>query len=191
MARPSCSTAVLAHAHRLTHALGRLARTLELYLVRHAIAEKRDAARWPDDSQRPLTPEGIARFRSAARGLTKIVPSVERVLSSPYPRAWQTAEILCEETEGPAPEPCPALEADRSPAEAIKLLAGIDAASLAFVGHEPHLSSAASQLLTGDADLLGLELKKGGVVFVELAETSAVLRWSVSPKILRRLDGTN
>ena len=61
--------------------------------------------RWPDDSERPLTEEGIARFRPAARGLAKIVPTVERVLASPYPRAWQTAEIVHEETGWPAPEP--------------------------------------------------------------------------------------
>ncbi len=162
---------------------------MELYLVRHAIAGKPDPARWPDDSERPLTEEGIARFRPAARGLATLVPNVERVLSSPWTRAWQTAEILHEESDWPAPEPCPELSGDRSAAEAVGLLADIEAASLAFVGHEPHLSSVASQLLIGDRDLLGLELKKGGVVFLELEERSAVLRWSVSPKILRRLDG--
>jgi phosphohistidine phosphatase SixA len=53
---------------------------VELYLVRHAIAEQRDAVRWPDDSQRPLTAEVIARFRPAARGLSRIVSTVARVL---------------------------------------------------------------------------------------------------------------
>ena len=71
---------------------------MELYLVRHAIAGHADHARWPDDTQRPLTEEGIARFQPAARGLARIVPTVERVLSSPWVRAWQTAEILQEES---------------------------------------------------------------------------------------------
>ncbi len=159
---------------------------MELYLVRHAIAGHADHARWPDDTQRPLTEEGIARFRPAARGLARIVPTVERVLSSPWVRAWQTAEILQEESGWPVPEPCPEVSGDRSPTEAVKLLADIEAASLAFVGHEPHLSSLASLLLTGDADRLALELKKGGVAFLELPD--AVLRWSLSPKILRLLD---
>ena len=78
---------------------------MELYLVRHAIAGKPDAASWPDDSERPLTEEGITRFRPAARGLATLVPDVERVLSSPWTRAWQTAEILQEENDWPAPEP--------------------------------------------------------------------------------------
>jgi phosphohistidine phosphatase SixA len=119
------------------------------------------------------------------------VPTVERVLSSPWPRAWQTAEILNEESHWPAPDPCPELSGDRSSAEAVALLPDIGTASLSFVGHEPHLSSVASQLLTGDSALVGMELKKGGVAFLELPNGragSAVLRWSLSPKILRLLD---
>ena len=165
---------------------------MELYLVRHAIAEKRDPARWPDDSQRPLTPEGIARFRPAARGLARIVPKVERVLSSPWTRAWQTAEILHDEGGWPSPELCPEVSGDRWPADAAELLTDVAATSLAFVGHEPHLSSLASLLLTGEPALLQLEKKKGGVTFLELpdrtAGSPAVLRWFLSPKILRMLD---
>lgn len=163
--------------------------------MRHAIAAKRDPARWPDDSERPLTPEGVARFRSAARGLATIVPSVERVLASPYPRAWQTAEILHEETGWPAPEPRQELAAARPPDDSAALLEEVDVDSLALVGHEPNLSLLASFLLTGDNGLAQLELKKGGAAFIELPDRAdgnsgtAILRWSVSPKILRLLDG--
>ena len=165
---------------------------MNLYLVRHAIAEQRSATRWPDDSARPLTGEGAARFRSAARGLATLAPAVDRMLSSPYARAWQTAELLHEETDWPAPEPCAALEADRRPADALDVLEASDASSLAFVGHEPLLSLLASLLLTGDGNLVQLELKKGSAVFLELSgrlgSTATVLRWSLSPKILRTLD---
>jgi hypothetical protein len=34
---------------------------MDVYLVRHAIAGQRDPARWPDDSQRPLTTYYSAR----------------------------------------------------------------------------------------------------------------------------------
>jgi phosphohistidine phosphatase len=103
----------------------------------------------PDDSKRPLTEKGVARLRRTARGLSRVVPTVGRMLSSPYPRAWQTAEILAEESDWPPPEQCPELEAGRSPADALELLAGSDGASLAVVGHEPLLSELASLLLTG------------------------------------------
>ena len=165
--------------------------------MRHAIASKRDAERWPDDSQRPLTAEGVERFRRAARGLATVVPSVEYVLSSPYPRAWRTAEILHEETRWPAPEPREELAAGRPPDEGAALIEEIAAESVALVGHEPNLSLLASFLLTGDHDLARLELKKGGVAFLELPDRvdakrgTAILRWSVSPRILRALDGAS
>jgi phosphohistidine phosphatase len=167
----------------------------EVYLVRHAAAEKRDPARWPDDSLRPLTSEGIARFRSAARGLRRIVPDVGLVLSSSYARAWETTEILRDEARWPAPECCRELEADRTPGAALDALQMRSGpSSLALVGHEPNLSSLASLLLTGYEDAVELELKKGAVAFVEIQADvppgSGVLRWSVSPKILRLLDAT-
>jgi phosphohistidine phosphatase len=160
--------------------------------VRHAIADTRDFARWPDDSRRPLTPEGAERFRSAARGLRRIVAQVDVLLSSPYTRAWQTAEILQEEAGWPAPQRCEPLEADRSPASALDALSAVGSGSVALVGHEPCLSSLASLLAAGDGGTLNLELKKGGVAFLESpgdpAPGRALLRWSVSPKILRALE---
>ena len=164
---------------------------IEVYLVRHAIAEDRDGARWPDDSRRPLTEEGAARFRRAARGLQRIVPTVDRVLSSPYPRAFQTAEILRDEAGWPAPEPCDQLAAASSADAALELLRD-QGASLALVGHEPNLSSLASLLLTGSGTALHLELKKGGVIAVDCAadpgSKEALLRWIATPKILVALD---
>ena len=48
---------------------------MRLYLVRHAIAHDRDAKKWPDDGQRPLTKRGIQRFEQVAAGLRKLVPA--------------------------------------------------------------------------------------------------------------------
>lgn len=166
---------------------------MDLYLVRHAVAERRDATRWPDDSIRPLTPDGIARFRRAARGLRRIVPTVEFVLASPYARAWHTAELLHDEADWPAPERCEALEAGMPPAAGVELLRRLhERSSVALVGHDPYLSSLASLLLAGDEAAVSLELKKGGVAFVAFAAGpapgSALLRWSISPKALRLLE---
>lgn len=93
-----------------------------------------------------------------------------------------------------APERCEALEAGYAPADAADELLGRRAASVALVGHEPQLSSLASLMLTGLAHAFALELKKGGVVFLdcpdEPAPGEALLRWSASPKILRSLDAS-
>jgi phosphohistidine phosphatase len=167
---------------------------VDVYLVRHAIAERRDPVRWPDDSVRPLTVDGIERFRRAARGLRRIVPAVDLVLASPYARAWHTAEILRDEAGWPTREPCSALEAVKQPAAGLESLQRYgDDSSVALVGHKPYLSSLASLLLAGDEAAVALELKKGGVARLSLdgaaRPESALLRWSISPKVLRLLAG--
>jgi len=153
-----------------------------IYVVRHAIAEERDAERWPDDALRPLTAAGEARFRRAARGLRAMVPAVDVVLSSPYVRAWRTAEILCEDAGWPPPRRAELLEAWRSPSDGLDLLKeNAGHASIALVGHEPYLSRFVSLLLTGDDSTVRTDLKKGGVVHVE----DGVLRWYAPPRFLR------
>jgi len=149
-----------------------------VYVVRHAIAEDRDADRWPDDALRPLSAEGERRFRRAARGLREIAPAVDAVLSSPYVRAWRTAEILYEEAGWPAPERCDRLEAWRQPDDALDVLPRTG--SVALVGHEPAMSGLVALLVGAD---LRLDFKKGGVALVE----DGALRWYATPKILCRL----
>ncbi len=145
---------------------------MDVFLVRHAIAGHRDPARWPNDAQRPLTAKGIARFRSAARGLHRIVPEVEIVLASPYARAWETAEILRDEVAWPSPERCPALDAIQPPGGALEVLrARKDRSSVGLVGHEPYLSRLASLLLSGQEGAVQLELKRA----VSRCSTSRVI----------------
>ena len=164
---------------------------MDVYLVRHAIGATRDSTQWPDDSERPLTPEGEARFRKAARGLRRVAPQVDVILASPYVRAWQTAEILEREAGWPAPERASELEATRAAADAVELLRRRASNSVALVGHEPCLSGLASLLLAGDEHAVAIELKKGAVVFLtvnpEVRPGSAFLRWNATPKILRAL----
>ena len=59
----------------------------DLYIVRHARAGHADPTVWPNDADRRLTDDGIARFREAAAGLRRLVPSVDVVLSSSFARA--------------------------------------------------------------------------------------------------------
>jgi len=158
-------------------------------IVRHAIAEERDGLRWPDDAERPLTEAGAERFARAARGLARLVPDVDAMLSSPAARAWQTAELLERDAGWPAPEPCDALAVGRAAEAVLAALPGRGFA--AVVGHEPQLSELASLLLAGDSDAAAIELKKGGAVLLACKFGAlpgrAVLRWSASPRLLRGL----
>ena len=164
-----------------------------VYLIRHAVAHKRDEERWPDDRKRPLTPEGEEEFEGAARGLARVVPTVEVLLSSPYERAWQTAEILAEQAGWPAPQTLPALEPDIPPEKivlALETFAGEQ--SIALAGHRPGLHELAVYLLTGDAGGADMKIKKGGVVCIEFDDApkagAGKLRWLFTPRVLRTLD---
>ena len=165
---------------------------MDLYLVRHAAAFGRDPDRWPDDSRRPLTPEGEEEFRFAARGLVGLISRVEIILSSPYLRAWRTAQILSEVGSWPAPEPSPVLEPTLPPQKAAQELLSY-AKSVAVVGHRPGLHELAAYLLTGEGDGLEIGLKKGGAARIRFDDAPAPgageLRWLLTPKVLRNLAG--
>jgi phosphohistidine phosphatase len=165
------------------------------YLVRHAFAAHADPALWPDDAERPLTPDGTSQFRVAARGLRELVPHVDCLLSSVYARAWETAELLHEVTGWPRPHACPALAPGWPPASAFDVLRERDERSIALVGHEPYLSGLASLLCAGHEKQLRLELKKGAVAFVrverDIRPDAGYLIWTVTPKVLRALEGAD
>jgi phosphohistidine phosphatase len=166
--------------------------TLKVYLVRHAYADHADPGRWPDDAARPLTPDGIEKFRSAARGLRRIVREVELVLSSGWARAWETAVLLHEDAGWPEPQDCPPLEGDKPAAAALDALRGQQERSIALVGHEPYLSTLASILCAGSEQGMQLQLKKGAVAQIgidgDVGPGAGYLLWAVAPKILRALD---
>ena len=165
---------------------------MDIYLVRHAVAFDPDPNQWPNDRDRPLTPEGEKRFRRAARGLTELMPAPDAMLSSPFVRAWRTAELLEKEASWPKPVACEALEAGRTPAEVLQALQEQKQSdAVALVGHEPSLHELASYLLTADTRHVQLEFRKGGVARLDLADGlrpgAAVLRWLLTPRVLRAI----
>ncbi len=164
---------------------------MDLYLVRHAVAYRRDPERWPDDGQRPLTPQGERRFRDAARGLSRLLPAADTVLlSSPYERAWRTARILAEEAGCPEPVTLEALLPGARVEEAATALARY-AGTLVAVGHRPSLHLLAAYLLAGEAGDVKIRIKKGGAVRISfdgsLEPGAGELRWLLTPKMLRSL----
>jgi len=82
---------------------------MQLLLIRHADAGTRDPTLWADDRQRPLTEKGRRGHRRVAKRLKRrgLAPSV--VLSSPWLRAWQTAQITTDVAGATDPVAVPAL----------------------------------------------------------------------------------
>jgi phosphohistidine phosphatase len=145
---------------------------------------------WPDDSLRPLTKKGARRFRKAACGLDRFAPRPEVVLSSPYTRAWRTAEILAAEVGWPDPVVCEALK-EYAPSDVMVALASYaSAGTVALVGHEPYLS-ALTLTLIGQSPRPSLELKKGAAACVRLEQLDlnhpGQLLWTLPPRVLRAL----
>ena len=162
---------------------------MQLLVVRHAIAFDRDAARWPDDAERPLTPEGVARAGKSALGLKRIAGPPLRVLASPLTRAQQTASILRRFADWPEPTPCTQLLPDASPGGVLALLARARERCVAVVGHEPGLSRLIAACLPGGASAAAFEMKKMGVALLEFPgaprEGRGRLVWLLPPKVLR------
>jgi len=165
---------------------------MDLYIVRHAIAVDRGSPAFPWDDDRPLTPEGMHKFRLAARGLNRLDVQLDRILSSPLIRARQTAEILRDAIS-------PDLEIEHTPhlkpssefADSLASVAALDAKAVAVVGHEPHLSGFASYLLAGPGGSASLMFRKGAVAFIHFPEDVGpglgILEWLLQPGALRRL----
>lgn len=135
-----------------------------LLVIRHAPAG--DSAEFAktgkDDSERPLTAEGKAQMRRAARGLRSLVPTIDVLATSPYVRTTETAQIVAAAYDDIPVEPLSALEPGGSRQEILRWLrAAKPDATVAIVGHESDLSELIAWLLTGSAKPW-LELKKGG-----------------------------
>lgn len=170
---------------------------MNLYLIRHAIAEERDRLRWPDDSLRPLTTRGRRRFERAAAGLRRLGVEVDVLLTSPYVRAWATAVVLSSEAGWPAPVVFDAARPRSRPEHALAELSRIaeqrtsigQGRAIALVGHEPDLTQLASVLLTGEPHALWLRWRKGGVACLRcdpaLIPGSATLEEYLPPRVLR------
>jgi phosphohistidine phosphatase len=164
---------------------------VRLYLIRHAPAFERDRQRWPDDRLRPLTPEGVRKFRKTAAGLGCLTETVSCVLTSPLARARQTAEILSAVTRWPQAREMVELAPGHTPEQVLAVVRAQKAASLALVGHEPGLSELVAASVAGVGARLQCELKKGGAACLEFPSTAragqARLAWLMPPKALRGL----
>jgi phosphohistidine phosphatase len=163
---------------------------MKLYVVRHAIAADRQDWEGQDDSQRPLTDRGREKMGQIVRGLGKLGVELDLIVTSPYVRARDTAAILADGLGLKASiiKFSDALVPTVEPSELLKEIAeNLNVASLAVVGHEPHLSGFISYLLTGGTEM-STDLKKGGVCLLDRASHAqgwlATLEWLLTPKAM-------
>ena len=145
---------------------------MHVYLVRHGIAMDREDPNCPPDTQRPLTPKGMKRSHAVALGLRALKVKPDAVLTSPWLRAVQTAEIFSEVMGFSSKKivQVDALKGTSTPAELFRELAKLRASSVLCFGHEPHLHLVIGQVLHTNAKIT--ELKKAGVACLEMDHIS-------------------
>lgn len=164
---------------------------MRVYIVRHGIAVPHGSPGVAEDD-RPLTPEGISKMEKAARGLKAIEVEPEIILTSPLPRARQTAEIVARALPGNIPvKNIAALAPDGRRADLYRELAAQNSVeSVMLVGHQPSLGEVAGEIAWGSPEHY-LELKKGGACAIDIEELRAkprgTLVWLLNPAILRQL----
>jgi phosphohistidine phosphatase len=142
---------------------------IRIYLVRHGIAvDHAERGDLPDDS-RPLTGKGRLRFRRLARAFARLGEPIDRLFTSPLPRAVQTAEILAGALRQGDVGVLESLRPGAPPEALLQELAkkAKDAQAIGLVGHDPQMT-----LLVG---LLGevpqgaqVDFKKGSIVRIDV-----------------------
>ena len=153
---------------------------MELYFLRHGEAD------WPNwkksDDERPLTKRGKKEMHEVAAFLKRLKVRPDLIITSPLPRAAQTAEIAAEHLKVKCPED-KLLAPGFGQKELERLLNKYPAESVMIVGHEPDFTENISTL-TGAS----LKLSKAGVALVELDRSwrTGRLLWLFPPKFSRK-----
>ena len=166
---------------------------MNLYIIRHAIAVDEATSDYASDSERPLTDKGRKKMRQIAKALRHLGVDFDLILSSPYVRACETAEVLAGVfkmknkivfSDHLIPEGNPELLiGEINEKHAVN--------SLAIIGHEPYLSALIG-MLTADTIKLEKKKKKGGVCHLSADNLQhhdhrATLEWLLTPGILMKI----
>jgi phosphohistidine phosphatase len=153
---------------------------MELYFLRHGEAD------WPDwnkpDDERPLTKHGKKQVREVAKFLDRLNVRPNLVVTSPLPRAAQTAEIAADYLKAKLRKD-ELLAPGFGMSELRTVLKRHHAKALMLVGHEPDFTTVISGL-TGAS----LKLSKAGVALLDVNPEfeEGKLLWLFPPKFARK-----
>ena len=153
---------------------------MQLYFLRHGEAD------WPGwtkpDDERPLTDFGKKEARQVAKFLSRLKVKPDLIVTSPLPRALQTAEAAAEQLKAKLCQD-EALEPGFGISELSTVLKRHRSKVLMLVGHEPDFSSVISALTGGF-----IRMSKAGVALIDIdPETEkGRLLWLFPPKFARK-----
>lgn len=162
---------------------------MEIWLLRHAVAEDRSAT--GRDADRTLTEDGHKRAREVARGLAALEPGIELVLTSPFARARQTAEPAARALKLLARlRETSALEPDADPDDVLAEIRSEKIESVLLVGHEPHMGALLGRLVAGRPGL-AMPMKKAAVARLSWEGSGAATLRALLPARVLALVGSS
>lgn len=159
---------------------------MNLYLLRHGLAVEPGTHGCKKDSDRFLTIEGRRKLADIAKAMKEMELSFDLILSSPFVRARQTAEIVADTLNcRNRLEFCDLLVPDGTPRDLVAALRRRSFEEGLLVGHEPLLGNLASFLVSGSTTCW-LQLKKGGLCKLGIEKLKsgrcARLEWLLTPR---------
>jgi phosphohistidine phosphatase len=160
-------------------------RKVKIYILRHGTAEPRTSE--VTEASRALTSEGKQELKAVLKLARAAGVAPQLILSSPYKRALETAQMAADALEAPELKQTRALLPDIPPQQIWKeIRSHTGMKQLMVAGHEPHLSRFAAFLLEAPVTI---DLKKGGLIRIDVDEADGkprgVLKWAVTPKLAR------
>lgn len=153
---------------------------MELYLIQHGEAKSKQ-----ENPERPLTDIGVENIKKTAAFFKRMPKEIDLIWHSGKKRAKQTAEIfkeilgidiLTEICEGLAPNDDISIIKEK--------IETAEQDSITLVGHLPHLSHLASELLTGNQEMEIIRFRNAGIVSLVGEMQDWELEWMITPDII-------
>ena len=166
---------------------------MNIFILRHGIAVERGTEGFEKDSERPLTTKGKRQLRKSAEAMKRMKLRFDLILSSPYERARDTAEIVADELKlKKRLRLSDTLKSESNPETMIEEISQLKPMpeNLLLVGHEPYLTHLISRLVSANGDL-AIDFKKGGLCKLEVEKLNgaahAQLAWLLTPKLMKEM----
>lgn len=167
---------------------------MELYLIRHSVAQDLGANGNYLDEHRALTEDGLRRAEKVGKGLRKIGVGFNVILTSPSKRCVQTAETIRLAMRLPehALIVTPELGLDHDTDSVLRLLNERyrELGQVALIGHQPNLGEIGSSLLVEDRTI-EFKMSRAGVICLQTGPLvqlgTASLLWKLLPGQLIKL----
>lgn len=157
---------------------------MDIYLVRHGEYTDLGSSTLEEDSRNRLSDAGVAKLQQQAQTLARWQLPIDQIVTSPFVRARQTADILANSLNVSVAEHT-ALTRTYFNVDGLRQIVAAYAQSqhLMLVGHENDLSTVAAAVIDGGT----IDLARGGIIRIALDSIDPLhgkLVWLLTPQVM-------